>query len=826
MDKFGRKVQWDVKRSVYTASAFYFFYYGGKSCLFPFMSLFFKQMGLSASQTGLVFGLKSLLWYCASPVWMAVALRVRKTKTILCYSIFIVIGSNLALTLLPPGDPELPYKLCVHETPSPISDANITSDNYTTTFSPLEGITTASVTHLQAGNSIATNYQNGGSSPVTSKPFTVVSTNSEAHATPSELTVYQMAKKLLPEMKSNGFTTQSGEDIADYISRYDETVGWPDWKQHQLQKKIISFLGKASNEENKSASRDGETDKNQIVISRLAEVLAKNFSKDGPPPTEQWLNGVLAKFKDITLSRAMKATLLQTILEKVNQRQGEKTDAKKSRIGGPPRKRWALRVKRDVDEMQGKNHTSSLLDAIQSINLTSLSETGKAKIHNLTNSLEKFARELGPYLTTNTTLFFCILIIVASGELLSAPIELVSDESLYKLLDELDSLNQYGKHRMTALVGACLASVSVCIMVYYAPCYLNGNINRFHIHFYFFALLLGISFMLAPFYPSYEPRNDTAKSRISGAAKKRCPTCSSMICSSCRHFLLLVTVFVVGITQAPVQNFLLWTIQDMEGASELVYGCYVSVNALCAMLTSLCARPLIKLMKPCTVGFISLMSIALQLLLYAFIPTPWLIVPLQLLNITGQSFLWAIVGHHTSTTMSSAYENSRKISDVHVFARASQQRSLHTAYVSVYQGLSFSIGSIVSGFLLDFCMGDLTPIFIGSAVIVATWGILFALYQCCCLPRKIRRKYSHLVSDSETDAETVENSEFQLKETEKNGNYVSNYYNVRKPKTKRSGKSSKKVAKPRAETDSSSDDDKSHETDWLNAAMRKDSRML
>ena len=51
----------------------------------------------------------------------------------------------------------------------------------------------------------------------------------------------------------------------------------------------------------------------------------------------------------------------------------------------------------------------------------------------------------------------------------------------------------------------------------------------------------------------------------------------------------------------------------------------------------------------------------------------------------GLSFLWTIVTHHTSTTMSSAYERSEKISSVHVFARASQQRSLHATYVSVYQ---------------------------------------------------------------------------------------------------------------------------------------------
>lgn len=43
-----------------------------------------------------------------------------------------------------------------------------------------------------------------------------------------------------------------------------------------------------------------------------------------------------------------------------------------------------------------------------------------------------------------------------------------------------------------------------------------------------------------------------------------------------RHILLLITVFIVGIMQAGLQDFLLWQIHDLPHASEIVYGSYVS----------------------------------------------------------------------------------------------------------------------------------------------------------------------------------------------------------------------------------------------------------
>lgn len=75
MGQFSRQIQWNVTRSVAVASLFYLVYNGGKACLFPFITLYYRDLGLTATQTGIISGSKSLIWYFAAPVWMVMAKR-------------------------------------------------------------------------------------------------------------------------------------------------------------------------------------------------------------------------------------------------------------------------------------------------------------------------------------------------------------------------------------------------------------------------------------------------------------------------------------------------------------------------------------------------------------------------------------------------------------------------------------------------------------------------------------------------------------------------------------------------------------------------------
>ena len=66
---------------------FYFTFYGSYGSLYPLIAIYFKQLGLSASQSGILLGVRPFVEFCAAPMWGAVADSWRKAKFILLLSL-------------------------------------------------------------------------------------------------------------------------------------------------------------------------------------------------------------------------------------------------------------------------------------------------------------------------------------------------------------------------------------------------------------------------------------------------------------------------------------------------------------------------------------------------------------------------------------------------------------------------------------------------------------------------------------------------------------------------------------------------------------------
>ena len=94
----------------------------GKGAIFPFLPLFFRQLGLSATQLGLVLGVKAIMWLWCSPTWTACAKWCNKKKFVLSFSLLTLTFSTLLLTLVPPADPEFSIKFCEQDRNSSILD--------------------------------------------------------------------------------------------------------------------------------------------------------------------------------------------------------------------------------------------------------------------------------------------------------------------------------------------------------------------------------------------------------------------------------------------------------------------------------------------------------------------------------------------------------------------------------------------------------------------------------------------------------------------------------------------------------------------------------
>ena len=69
------QIRWDITQSVTLASLFYFLYFAGKTCLVPYLTLYFRKLGLTGSQTGIVCGFRSAVWFLAAPLWTVMAKR-------------------------------------------------------------------------------------------------------------------------------------------------------------------------------------------------------------------------------------------------------------------------------------------------------------------------------------------------------------------------------------------------------------------------------------------------------------------------------------------------------------------------------------------------------------------------------------------------------------------------------------------------------------------------------------------------------------------------------------------------------------------------------
>ncbi|XP_074652942.1 major facilitator superfamily domain-containing protein 6-like [Tubulanus polymorphus] len=91
-----------VNYDLFLCKAFYFFFFSAFGSLFPLMGVYFKQIGMNASQTGVLIGFRPFIEFCSVPFWGTVANRFRKAKWMLLLSLACWIIFTLALAFIKP----------------------------------------------------------------------------------------------------------------------------------------------------------------------------------------------------------------------------------------------------------------------------------------------------------------------------------------------------------------------------------------------------------------------------------------------------------------------------------------------------------------------------------------------------------------------------------------------------------------------------------------------------------------------------------------------------------------------------------------------------
>ena len=91
------------ERDLVPFKLFYFSFFGAIGAIFPFISLYFKQLGFSPNQIGLISGVRPLIGFCSGPIWGSIADKFRIRKILLVISTIGWLAFILGIGFIPPA---------------------------------------------------------------------------------------------------------------------------------------------------------------------------------------------------------------------------------------------------------------------------------------------------------------------------------------------------------------------------------------------------------------------------------------------------------------------------------------------------------------------------------------------------------------------------------------------------------------------------------------------------------------------------------------------------------------------------------------------------
>ncbi|XP_054653082.1 major facilitator superfamily domain-containing protein 6-A isoform X2 [Dunckerocampus dactyliophorus] len=122
-----------VNTHLLISKVFYFFFYAAYGSLHPLLAVYYKQLGMSASRSGLLVGIRYFIEFCSAPFWGVVADRFKKGKAVLLFSVFCWLVFNCGIGFVKPADMKCVEKGAeVTEAPPITTPENFTQESNST----------------------------------------------------------------------------------------------------------------------------------------------------------------------------------------------------------------------------------------------------------------------------------------------------------------------------------------------------------------------------------------------------------------------------------------------------------------------------------------------------------------------------------------------------------------------------------------------------------------------------------------------------------------------------------------------------------------------
>ncbi|XP_072197823.1 major facilitator superfamily domain-containing protein 6 isoform X2 [Excalfactoria chinensis] len=133
-----------INNDLLISKVFYFFFYSAYGSLYPLLPVYYKQLGMSPSQSGLLVGIRYFIEFCSAPFWGVVADRFKKGKIVLLFSLLCWVLFNLGIGFVRPATLRCVPKGLSPAHPTNASSLLTTVSQNTSVSSPLTTVSTAS----------------------------------------------------------------------------------------------------------------------------------------------------------------------------------------------------------------------------------------------------------------------------------------------------------------------------------------------------------------------------------------------------------------------------------------------------------------------------------------------------------------------------------------------------------------------------------------------------------------------------------------------------------------------------------------------------------
>ena len=85
--------------------SFFFFFLGAIGAVFPYFSVYYKQLGFSPNQIGIVSGVRPIVGFCSAPLWGSLADRFRIRRIMLVIGALGWLAFITSIGFVPPAKP-------------------------------------------------------------------------------------------------------------------------------------------------------------------------------------------------------------------------------------------------------------------------------------------------------------------------------------------------------------------------------------------------------------------------------------------------------------------------------------------------------------------------------------------------------------------------------------------------------------------------------------------------------------------------------------------------------------------------------------------------